>query len=122
MDKSFAQQFLDIVGVTLAAAIASLFGAIAGLAFAKNVSPRQATVIVLTGVGTGSFGSAGLIAYFQLPPGIAGAAAFLLAVVAMPLLGLAFGLVSRLRDKAPAIADRGVDKVLPPPPSPPPMP
>lgn len=122
MDKGFAQQFLDIVGVTLAAAIASLFGAIAGLAFANTVSPRQAIIVVLTGVGTGSFGSAGLVAYFQLPPGIAGAAAFFLAVVAMPLLGLVFGLVFRLRDKAPSIADRGVDKVLPPPPSPPPVP
>ena len=110
--KEFAQQFLDLVGVTLAAAIASLFGAVAGLAFAKDVTPRQAVVIVLTGVGTGSFGSAGLIAYFQLPPGIAGAAAFGLAVIAMPLLGLAFALFARWRDRAPHIADKAAERVI----------
>lgn len=111
--KEFAQQFLDTVGVTLAAAIASLFGAFAGLAFAKDVTPRQAIVIVLTGVGTGSFGSAGIIAYWQLSPGLAGAAAFALAVLAMPLLGLAFGVVARWRIKADDLADRAADKVLP---------
>lgn len=110
--KEFAQQFLDAVGVTLAAAIASLFGAFAGLAFAKDVTPRQAVVIVLAGVGTGSFGSAGIIAYWQLSPGIAGAAAFVLAVLAMPLLGMAFGVVSRWRGRADNLADRAADKVL----------
>lgn len=112
--KEFAQMFLDAVGVTLAAAIASLFGAFAGLAFAKDVSPRQAVVIVLTGIGTGSFGSAGIIAYWQLSPGIAGAAAFALAVLAMPLLGMAFGVVSRWRTRSDSLADRAADKVLGP--------
>lgn len=112
--KEFAQQFLDTVGVTLAAALASLFGAIAGLAFAKGVTPVQAIVIVLTGVGTGSFGSAGLVSYWQLSPGIAGGLAFILAVVAMPLLGLAFGVVTRWRGKADTLADRAADKVLGP--------
>lgn len=120
--KDFAQQFLDAVGVTLAAALASLFGAVAGLAFAKGVTPGQAVVIVLTGVGTGSFGSAGLISYWQLSPGVAAGLAFILAVVAMPLLGLAFAVVTRWRGKADNIADRAVDKVLPPGPNQPPPP
>lgn len=110
--KEFAQQFLDAVGVTLAAALASVFGAVAGLAFAKGVTPRQAIVIVLTGIGTGSFGSAGLISYWQLSPGVAGGLAFILAVVAMPLLGLAFGVVTRWRGQSDNIADRAADKVL----------
>lgn len=110
--KDFAQQFLDAVGVTLAAALASLFGAVAGLAFAKNITARQAVVVVLTGIGTGSFGSAGLISYWQLAPGVAGGLAFLLAVVAMPLLGLAFGIVSRWRGQSDNLADRAADKVL----------
>lgn len=112
MDKGFVQDFFNVVGVTLAAAIASVFGAVAGLAFAKNVTPRQEIIIVLAGVGTGSFGSAGIVSYWQLSTPTAGAIAFGLGVVAMPLLGLAFGLVSRWRDKAPELADRGADKVL----------
>lgn len=119
--KEFAQQFLDTVGVTLAAAFASLFGAVAGLAFAKDVTPKQAIVIVLAGVGTGSFGSAGIVAYWQLSPATAGAIAFFLAVVAMPLLGLGFGIVSRWRSKSDNLADRAADKVLGPKP-PEPMP
>jgi hypothetical protein len=110
--KEFAQEFLAVVGVTLAAALASLFGAMAGLAFAKGVTPRQAIVIVLAGVGTGSFGSAGIVAYWQLSPATAGAVAFILAVLAMPLLGLAFGIVSRWRGKADNLADRIADKGL----------
>ncbi len=110
--REFAQQFLDAVGVTLAAALASVFGAIAGLAFAKDVTPKQAVVIVLTGIGTGSFGSAGLVAYWQLSPAVAGGLAFILAVVAMPLLGLAFGIVSRWRGNADNLADRAADKAL----------
>lgn len=110
--KEFAQEFVATVGVTLAAAMASLFGAMAGLAFAKDVTPRQAIVIVLAGVGTGSFGSAGIVTYWQLSPGMAGAVAFFLAVLAMPLLGLAFGVVSRWRGKADNLADRAADKVL----------
>jgi len=110
--KEFAQQFLDTVGVTLAAAFASLFGAVAGLAFAKDVTPRQAIVIVLAGVGTGSFGSAGIVAYWNLSPPTAGAIAFILGVLAMPILGLAFGVVSRWRSKSDSLADRIADKGL----------
>lgn len=110
--KEFANEFLATVGVTLAAALASLFGAVAGLAFAKDVTPRQAIVIVPAGVGTGSFGSAGIVAYWQLSPATAGAIAFFLAVVAMPLLGLGFGIVSRWRGRSDNIADRVADKAL----------
>ena len=110
--KEFAQQFLDTVGVTLAAAFASLFGAVAGLAFAKDVTPRQAIVIVLAGVGTGSFGSAGIVDHWNLSPPTAGAISFTLGVLAMPILGLAFGIVSRWRGRADNLADRAADKVL----------
>ncbi len=121
--KTFAQWFLDNVGVTLAVAIASMLGAVGGLAFAKGLTPLQALVIVVLGVGFGSFGSQAAVAYLNLTPVSAGFVALLGGVLAMPILGLLFGVFARLRDRSGDVADRGIDRVLPgAPPAAPPAP
>lgn len=111
MDKSILSQALEQIGVTLSAAIAAIFGAIASLAFAKNLTPRQAIMIVFAGIGTGSFGGGAIVAYLKWPPVVGGFCAFLLGVLAMPLLGAAFKVAERIRNRAGLIGDKIVDKI-----------
>lgn len=111
--KEFAQQFLDVVGVTLAAAVAALVGAIGGLALADDrPSPRQSVWIVFLGLGVGAFGSRLLEGV--LPGWGANALAFFLALCGMPIAGFMFAVANHFRRRAASIADRGVDKILGP--------
>jgi len=110
---NIAQQFFDAVGVPLVAVIASVLGAVGGLAFADKVTPRMAAIIVAMGVGFGSFGSQAAVAYLTLNPLVAGFIGFLGGILSMPILGLVFGVFARWRDKSSDIADRAVNRALP---------
>lgn len=122
--KEFAQQFLDVVGVSLAAAIAAMVGAFGALALPDaRPSPRQSVWIVFLGVGTGAFGSR-LLEWAGLSGFAANAAAFFLALGGMPIAAFVFMVANRLRQRAEGITDRGIDRFLPPgpPPDPPKQP
>ena len=113
MEKSLLEQFYEVIGFTLTASLAALFGSVAALAFIK-VTLRQAIFVVFAGLGLGSYGGAALVAYFQLPPVAAGLLSFLLAALAMPILGFLFAVASRLNKRADRVADAAIDKVAGP--------
>jgi hypothetical protein len=113
MEKGLVD-FFELFGLKLSMVVAALIGAVASLAFAKSLSTAQALTIVFCGLGFGTFGSGALVGYLQWHPTVAGGIAFVLSVLAMPILGLAFGFVSRLRDRSAHLADRAADKALGP--------
>lgn len=116
--KEFAAEFEKLVGFTLATALAAFIGAAGSLAFADKPTPRQSIWIVVCGVGTGAFGSRILEWWPGFMPIAASGAAFFLAICAMPILGLIFGIANRLKNKADRIADGGIDRLVGPAPPP----
>ena len=114
MEKSLLQQFYDVLGFTLTASLAALFGSVAALAFIKGITLRQAIFVVFAGLGLGSYGGAALVAYFQLPSVAAGLISFLLAALAMPILGFLFAVASRLNKRADRVADAAIERVAGP--------
>lgn len=103
MDKSTLKDILELLGVTASSVLASFMGGIVGLAFLRGLTPVQVVVTIVSGLGLGSYGGAALVAYLNLPAPTAGVLSFLGGVLAMPLLGMAFAVISRIRNKPEAL-------------------
>ena len=111
MVRDWAQQFYELAGFTFGAAVLAIVGAFGSLAFAVKPTRGQSIFIVFCGIGTGSAGSSVLTGYFKVAPVVGAGAAFFLAICAMPLLGLMFGVVESLRHRKDKIADKIVDRI-----------
>ncbi len=112
--KEFAQQFLELLGVSLAALCATVCGVAGGHAFVREVTPRQRVAVSLSGIGLGCYGSAAAASWFKLDTAFAAGTGFALGFLSFPLLAFAFGFVNRLARRSDSIADRAADKVLGP--------
>ncbi len=112
MVKDLAKEFYELAGFTLGAAGLAIIGAFGSLFFAVKPTRGQSVFIVFCGLGTGCAGSSVLSGYWKVDPAIAAGAAFFLAICAMPILGLMFGVIESLRKrKTDAIADKLVDQI-----------
>lgn len=110
--KDLAKEFYELAGFTLGAAGLAIVGGFGSLFFAVKPTRGQSVFIVFCGIGTGCAGSSVLSGYWKVDPTIAAGAAFFLAICAMPILGLMFGVIESLRKrKTDVIADKIVERI-----------
>lgn len=107
----------ELLGIKLATLVAGLVGSIASLAYMRDLTPGKAGLAVIVGTGCAAYVTPLVMGWLSLSGGEGeNAAAFIVGVVGMNLVGAFYKGGERLRDRginiAPksALGDKEADK------------
>lgn len=89
----------ELLGLKIGTLVAGFVGAIASLAYLRDLTPWRATLAVFVGTGCAAYATPVMMGWLQLENGMAGenAAAFIVGIIGMNLVGAFYRTGERLR-------------------------
>lgn len=95
-----------VAGVKIATAVYAFFGAAISLSYAKEMSPLQVAISVVSGVITSVAVQPLVMVKFDLSPSVSNSIAFLLGLISMRAIPVVLAVVDRFKKvKLPALPD-----------------
>lgn len=100
----------ETLGVKLATVVAGFIGAIASLAYMRELTPAKAGLAVIVGTGCAAYVTPLVMGWLNLT-GSSGenAAAFIVGIIGMNLVGAFYRGGERLRERGISIGPKGTD-------------